>query len=305
MGYDIIGDIHGHVVTLIQLLGKLGYYEKNGFFQHPNGRKVIFLGDFIDRGPNIRETLQLVKAMTDNGTAEAIMGNHEYNAICFHLKDKVKGGHLRKHKFKNITQHIETIRQFVEYEKEWANWIVWFQGLPLFIEKSDFRVVHACWDEKSVTQIKSVSLNNALPESVIYDAQEPGTKIYEAIERTLKGPETVLPNGLYFHDKDGRKRFEVRTKWWLNADGLEYNQYVMHEATELEGRKIMSGDIAENSYYSENAPPVFFGHYWLKGEPVLQKSNAICLDYSVAKGGKLIAYRFNGEKELTLKSLVY
>ena len=112
MEYDIIGDIHGHVVPLIQLLAKLGYYEKNGYYQHPNGRKVMFLGDFIDRGPNIRETLQLVKAMTDNGSAEAIMGNHEYNAICFHLKDKAKGGHLRKHKFKNITQHFETIKQF-------------------------------------------------------------------------------------------------------------------------------------------------------------------------------------------------
>ena len=49
--YDIIGDIHGHADTLIQLLQKLGYKKnKQGAFQHPT-RKVFFVGDFIDRDP--------------------------------------------------------------------------------------------------------------------------------------------------------------------------------------------------------------------------------------------------------------
>lgn len=305
MEYDIIGDIHGYVVPLMQLLGKLGYHDKSGYYQHPNGRKVIFLGDFIDRGPNIRETLQLVKAMTDNGSAEAIMGNHEYNAICFHLKDKVKGGHLRKHKFKNMMQHFETIKQFASHEKEWADWIEWFLRLPLFIEKKDFRVVHACWDEKLIAHIKNVTKDNILPVELIYDAQEPGTKNYEAIEKTLKGKETTLPYELFFHDKDGQKRQHVRTKWWLNAEGLEYNEYFMHETQELHGKKIRQGDIPDNNYYAEKEIPLFFGHYWFKGEPVLQRRNVVCLDYSIAKGGKLVAYCFNGENELNQQSLNY
>jgi len=305
MYYDIIGDIHGYVVPLTELLGKLGYYHKNGYYQHPEGRKVIFVGDFIDRGANIRETLQLVKAMIDNKTGAAVMGNHEYNAICFHEKDKINGSYLRKHKFKNITQHYETIRQFAHHEKEWRTWIEWFLQLPLFIEKQDFRVVHACWDDNFIAHIKKIAPNYILPLDVIHNAQERGTKNYEAIEGILKGKETTLPDGLFFDDKDGHRRTEVRTKWWLNANGLEYNEYFMSETPELVGKKIKDGEIADNNFYSEKDVPVFFGHYWLKGESVLQKHNAVCVDYSVAKGGKLVAYRWNGEKELTPKSLIY
>ena len=64
--YDLIGDIHGHATELEELLAKLGYTKNSkGIYQHPN-RKVIFLGDFIDRGEEIREVLQIAKSMTDN-----------------------------------------------------------------------------------------------------------------------------------------------------------------------------------------------------------------------------------------------
>ena len=60
--YDIIGDIHGHAHELEILLQKLGYQKQHGIYSHPLKRQVIFVGDFIDRGPQIRETLQLVRA---------------------------------------------------------------------------------------------------------------------------------------------------------------------------------------------------------------------------------------------------
>jgi hypothetical protein len=44
--------------------------------------------------------------------------------------------------------------------------------------------------------------------------------------------------------------------------------------------------------------PVFFGHYWFTGKPNLLGSDAMCLDYSIAKGGALVAYSWNGESEL-------
>ena len=59
--YDVIGDIHGHSDELEVLLQKLGYIRANGVYSHPTGRKVVFVGDFIDRGPKIRETLHLVR----------------------------------------------------------------------------------------------------------------------------------------------------------------------------------------------------------------------------------------------------
>lgn len=58
-------------------------------------------------------------------------------------------------------------------------------------------------------------------------------------------------------------------------------------------------------YYKPDQVPVFFGHYWMKGKLELQKPNVCCLDYSVAKGGVLVAYRWNGEQELNEGGLVY
>jgi predicted MPP superfamily phosphohydrolase len=79
---DLIGDIHGHADKLVQLLEKLGYSKQNNYYAHPE-RKVLFVGDYIDRGPQIRETLEIVKQMVENQSAIALMGNHEYNALCF------------------------------------------------------------------------------------------------------------------------------------------------------------------------------------------------------------------------------
>ena len=51
--------------------------------------------------------------------------------------------------------------------------------------------------------------------------------------------------------------------------------------------------------YTHEAPPVFLGHYWLTGEPTLLAPNIACVDYSVGlRGGKLVAYRWDGERRL-------
>ena len=108
--FDFIGDIHGHADKLKALLTKLGYTNKNGVYSHPE-RKAFFVGDFIDRGPKIKETLSIVRKMVESDNAIAIMGNHEYNALCFQFQE-TDGGHLRKHLIKNIIQHYETLKQF-------------------------------------------------------------------------------------------------------------------------------------------------------------------------------------------------
>ncbi len=67
---DFIGDIHGHADKLEGLLLQLGYIKSGNTYSHPN-RKVLFVGDYIDRGPKIRETLAIVKAMVDSDNAIA------------------------------------------------------------------------------------------------------------------------------------------------------------------------------------------------------------------------------------------
>lgn len=102
--YDLIGDIHGHADALQRLLAKLGYTRQKGAYRHPD-RQVVFLGDFIDRGPRIRETLEIVRPMIDSGAALSVMGNHELNALAFHTPDPNKPGeHLRPHNEKNSTR---------------------------------------------------------------------------------------------------------------------------------------------------------------------------------------------------------
>jgi protein phosphatase len=84
--FDIIGDVHGCFDELVDLLTNLGYSiekQANGdgapayTAQPPEGRKAIFLGDLVDRGPKIPEVLKLAMSMVAAGTALCVPGNHD------------------------------------------------------------------------------------------------------------------------------------------------------------------------------------------------------------------------------------
>jgi protein phosphatase len=76
--FDIIGDIHGCYDELTELLGALGYVEDaEAGLRHPAGRRVIFLGDLVDRGPKIIAVTQLVMRMVAAGQAFCVPGNHD------------------------------------------------------------------------------------------------------------------------------------------------------------------------------------------------------------------------------------
>ena len=205
---DLIGDIHGHADKLEELLRKLGYEKLNGIYSHPHST-VLFLGDYIDRGPAIRETLEIVKDMTDSGNAVALMGNHEYNALCFHFQE-TEGGHLRKHLIKNILQHYETLRQFQNRQKEYEFYLDWFKTLPLFYEIESFRAVHVCWE--NIEFLRQTLVNDCLTEELTYQLVKKGSQLNEAIEQTLKGRKITMPEGLFFTDKDGERRRDIRIK---------------------------------------------------------------------------------------------
>jgi protein phosphatase len=76
--FDIIGDIHGCCDELEQLLAKLGYTRNDqNVYQHPEGRKAVFVGDLVDRGPRIPDTVRIVKEMVDAGSGMCVPGNHD------------------------------------------------------------------------------------------------------------------------------------------------------------------------------------------------------------------------------------
>lgn len=289
--YDIIGDIHGHADTLERLLVKLGYNRTRDTYSHPLGRRVVFLGDFIDRGPKIRETLHLVRNMVESGNAYAIMGNHEYNAVCFHTPHKEEGGFFRSHSVKEIEQHIETLRQFKDFPDEWNSFLSWFQTLPMFLEFPAFNVVHAYWNPKHIAWLKEHYRldKGGLTSVFLTQSCKKKTEAFIAVEETLKGPEIPLPDDVFMIDKEGHARSECRLKWWASSK-QNMGEGVM-ECPESERENPMPPGSDLTIFKSEK--PVFFGHYWLKGNPVVENEWAICLDYSVAKHGKLVAYQFD------------
>lgn len=85
--FDIIGDLHGCCDELEALLPQLGYARnEDGPWAHPDGRKAIFVGDLVDRGPRVVDTLKTVMAMSQAGTALCVPGNHDIK-----LKRKLEG----------------------------------------------------------------------------------------------------------------------------------------------------------------------------------------------------------------------
>lgn len=76
-GIDFIGDIHGCFDEFIEILGKLGYQEnEEGYFVHPEGRRIFSLGDILSRGPRSLETLQFFQKHVAAGLAYMIDSNH-------------------------------------------------------------------------------------------------------------------------------------------------------------------------------------------------------------------------------------
>ena len=300
---DLIGDIHGHADKLEEILAIMGYVKEAGVYQHPAKRKLVFLGDYIDRGPKIRETLQIVKSMCDAGHALAIMGNHEFNAICFHTKDKVKGGFYRKHSVVEIDQHIETLRQFRNYAQEWEQvYLPWFHTLPLYLELDDFRAVHACWDDAHINWLETNSIyeeiqgQKRISEKVLAQYASKESPVYEVLEELLKGKEFDLPTGQEFVDKDGTTRKSARIKWFQPVEDRKLHKDVFLGIGEEFGELLLDESIHEALHRYDADKSVFFGHYWLKGKPTDALAKSICLDYSVAKDGHLVAYRLDSKE---------
>ena len=306
MGHDIIGDIHGHADKLEALLKELGYQHRNGAWRHPS-REAIFVGDFIDRGPGQLRTLKVVRAMMDAGSARATMGNHEFNAIAWATPDPINDGHHLRARHgdkgrKNRHQHEAFLAEVGDDSAAHREWTAWFMDLPVWIEEPGFRVVHACWSPTHVDALRPHLRDGArLTPEIVVSASRKGSDSYGAIETLLKGVEVRLPEGHSFTDKDGHVRHEIRTRWW-DPDLTTYRAAYIGPS----GVEIPDVPIDAHDRLPEPDRPTFIGHYWFDpAEPIAPASRRVaCVDYSVARGGPLVAYRFDGERELSADKFV-
>jgi hypothetical protein len=137
---DVVGDVHGEIGPLRQLLRQLGYDEAG---RHSKGRRLVFVGDLGDRGPNSPAVIELVRSLVRQGLAQCLLGNHELNL----LRNESKPGnrwfidpsHAEQRPGGEFTQCRVAP---AELKPAWLNF---FASLPLALERQDLRVVHAAW----------------------------------------------------------------------------------------------------------------------------------------------------------------
>lgn len=308
-GYDIVGDVHGCAEALHNLLDLLGYKKKDTRYYHPQNHQLIFLGDLVDRGPAIRETLLLVRELEEAGLAQVILGNHEFNALTycteappgFYDNKQVQCEYLRPRIPRHDIQIEETLKQFDQHQSDWDDCLQWFRETPLFLEFEKFRVVHACWDQAKIDYIKAENPNHDLSnDQFFFDSADWSTQPGKVVDRILKGTDMKLPEGMTILGSDGVKRSRFRTMFWA-SNPKTYGDVVFQpdELPEtVAATRLTETEKAALLTYPESEIPVFFGHYWCKGEPRVIKRNVACLDFSAVHAGYLVAYRMGNEKHL-------
>ncbi|HCG77719.1 MAG: serine/threonine protein phosphatase [Thalassolituus maritimus] len=300
-GYDLIGDIHGCGLTLIDLLEQMGYSKRNGVYQHPK-RKVVFLGDIVDRGPNIRLACHIVRDMVEAGHADIVMGNHEYNVVTY-LSEAPAGMRqpfLRPHTPRNNFIVEQTLEQFANYPQEFNEMLDWFLTIPLFREYEHFRVVHACWDHQMIDEYLRRYGSNQITKEMLPESVQTDSFLYQFLDRMLRGTSLKLPDGRSMTAKDGMVRQFFRTKFWA-GDPQRYNDVIFQPdplPEDLQHALLSEDEKQQLLFYGPDEKPLFIGHYWMSGLPEPIVPNIACLDYSAVKYGRLVAYRMDTERHL-------
>lgn len=196
---DLVGDIHGAVDRLRKLIDKLGYRKSEGRWSHPDQHRLVFLGDYADKGPRVADAIGLVRELCDARVACAIAGNHDTNAIAFCMQaaeskiepsnawrstfsaNKERESWVRPHDSKNLEQHCRTLQLD---EAAYAQAIQWFTTLPLWLELPGLRAVHAAWIPSAIAKIKSIESAQLKSGSAWLEA----ASIDEAIEMQQGNP---------------------------------------------------------------------------------------------------------------------
>lgn len=148
---DIVGDVHGMYSDLLALLAALGYDAYgDGLYAHPQGRKLLFMGDIVDRGPSSVATLGFVSRMVAAGQAWCLMGNHEDKLL--RAWDQMAVGSLSTWKSYANAQTLMDLAGTEPKERNIEALIAFMRTLPTFAtyESDDSVVFFAHADAKSI-----------------------------------------------------------------------------------------------------------------------------------------------------------
>ncbi len=140
--FDVIGDVHGCLDELLMLLDRLGYQvtrDEAGRAvdaAHPAGRRVLFVGDLVDRGPSSVGVLRLAMGMTAAAHAMAVPGNHEAKLIRALDGRNVQVGHGLERTLAELAEETDEFRVEV---REWCRGLV----SHLVLDDGNLVVAHA------------------------------------------------------------------------------------------------------------------------------------------------------------------
>lgn len=178
---DIVGDIHGLYDEFINFISQLGYIVIDKTIYHPEGRKLLFLGDLIDRGLKSIDMLELVSNSVKNGHY-CICGNHEYKILQFY-----------KHyeKFKNVKSvafsSSNTISDLLKLEEaDFLKYIKFILSLETYYTYKDIAMVHA--------NIEYFKPNNVINSHLIFGSgkDEHTDEIYQKLYDEKKNEYTLI-----------------------------------------------------------------------------------------------------------------
>jgi hypothetical protein len=270
---DLVGDVHGEIDALRSLLGRLGY-DAGG---HPDGRKLVFLGDLADRGPDSPAVVRLVAGLVRDGLAWCVLGNHELNLL---LGLRKPGNAWFYGEADEALGHpAQSVPQKAADARGRHNVLAFFRDLPLALERPDLRAVHACWDPAAIEALRGRT-DAAAAVWEFKQAVEDRLRLRLAVDHIDRklvlqngNPVKVLTSGPERRLSrpscaSGKSRPEGRVPWWED--------------------------------YGSDEPFCVFGHYWrvrLQDEdaadhlfdegrphsPLGEGARAMCLDYSVGK----------------------
>jgi hypothetical protein len=267
---DVIGDVHGEIDALRELLALLGY-DRVG--RHPSGRTLVFVGDLGDRGPDSPEVFRLVRQWVAAGRALCLLGNHELNLL---LRSEKQGNGW----FWPVDHEADLFPNSLRLpEHERTGLLEFLRTLPLIAERQDLRVVHAAWDPPAVRALRAwhddaVALHQQSEQRIWEELGQPSRPTPEE-ERSLQNddPVRVMTSG---PEQRARKRFYSggrwrdleRTRWW---DRYTDDVPVIfgHYWRQASGAAPAKPDVP--ALFGDTAPDMWLG----------PKRTAMCVDYSV------------------------
>ena len=262
---DVVGDIHGEIEPLMQLLAQLGY-DSRGRHAH---RRLVFIGDLIDRGPDSPAVLEFVRELVMAEQAQCLLGNHELLLLQGESKEGCRWYADPQHPEQQAGGRFAHSRPAPPALK--PLWREFVASLPLALERDDLRLVHACWqpsaiealrtDDRSVLEIYTAyerSIETALQQEGWLDREAEEMREHALALSSAEGRPPLLP-AMAMTSLRRNLDHPIKVLTYGPERRADQPYYVM-ERWRMCQRQRWWNDYAD-------AVPVVFGHYWRQLQP--------------------------------------